>query len=130
MVSCCSIFSFLWSVLQTVNCHLFLFILIIMLSILLRLTDSDHPFGFFKLFYIVVSFYEIDNARLYYFYKTKILNLFSSPLSKRLTVLPLNKIKKDRKKQQKKTKDNNTFNTFLGTIGYDPELHCSILYFI
>ena len=41
--SCCSIFSFL--------CNFFsLFLLAIVLPVLLRFTDSDYPFGIFKLF--------------------------------------------------------------------------------
>jgi len=43
-------------------CHFVLFILAIMLSVLLRLTDSDYPFGNFKLFlYQYVFFlYSVD----------------------------------------------------------------------
>ena len=46
----CSIFSFLRSVLQMVVCPFVLFLLAIVLSVLLRYTDSVYPFGIFKLF--------------------------------------------------------------------------------
>ena len=48
--SCCSFFSFLCSRLLIVVCHFVFFLLSIVLSVLLRFTDSDYPFSFFKLF--------------------------------------------------------------------------------
>ena len=48
--SCYSIFSFMCNVLQIVVCPCVLFLLVIVLSVLLRITDSDYPFGIFKLF--------------------------------------------------------------------------------
>ena len=47
--SCCSIFSFLCSVLKIVVCPFVLFLLSIVLSVL-RFTASDNPIGIFKLF--------------------------------------------------------------------------------
>ena len=44
--SCYSIFSCMWIVV----CPFVLFLLAIVLSVLLRYTDSDYPFGIFKLF--------------------------------------------------------------------------------
>ena len=46
--SCYSIFSFMCNVLQIVVCPFVLFLLAIVLSVLLRFTDSDYPFGIFK----------------------------------------------------------------------------------
>ena len=48
--SCCSIFSFLLSVL------LALFLSIIVFSVLLQFTDSDYPFGFFQLFLLLAKY--------------------------------------------------------------------------
>ena len=48
--SCYSIFSFFMYVLLIVVCLFVLFHLVIVLSVLLRYTDSDCPFGNFKLF--------------------------------------------------------------------------------
>ena len=47
--SCYSIFSFMCNVLQIVVCPFVLFLLVIVLSVL-RSTNSDYPFGIFKLF--------------------------------------------------------------------------------
>jgi hypothetical protein len=49
-VSCCLIISFLCNVLQIDVCSFVLFLLAIELSVLLRFTDSDYPFGILKLF--------------------------------------------------------------------------------
>jgi hypothetical protein len=46
-----SIFSFMCSVLQIVVCPFVVFCLAIVLSVLFRLTESDDPFGIFKLFF-------------------------------------------------------------------------------
>ena len=43
-------FSFLGCVLQIVACHFVILLLAIVLSVLLRFTGSDYPFGIFKLF--------------------------------------------------------------------------------
>ena len=51
--SCCSIFSFLCDVLQVVVSPFVRFLLSIILSVLLRFTLSDYPFGIFKLFLII-----------------------------------------------------------------------------
>ena len=61
--SCCSIFSFMCSVLQIVVCHFVLFLLAIVLSVL-RFTDSDYPFGIFKLFLDVqfLDLTHVDNS--------------------------------------------------------------------
>ena len=48
--SCCSIFSFLYSFLQTTVYHFVLFRLAIALPALLRYMTSDNPFGIYKLF--------------------------------------------------------------------------------
>ena len=50
--SCCSIFSFLLSAWQIVVCTFAPFLLAIVLSVLLRFTEFDYPFGIFKLLYI------------------------------------------------------------------------------
>ena len=54
VISCYSIFSFM-----CVFCRLLfvLFLLVIVLSVLLRYTDSDYPFGIFKLFFYDSLFY-------------------------------------------------------------------------
>ena len=52
--SCYSIFSFMCNALQIVVCPFVLFLLAIALSVL-RYTDSDYTFGFFKLF--ISNFY-------------------------------------------------------------------------
>ena len=49
--SCYSIFSFMCSVYQIVVCPFFRFLLDIVLAVPLRFTDSDFPFGIFKLFF-------------------------------------------------------------------------------
>ena len=49
----CLIFSFLCSVLLIINCRYALFGLAIVLSVLLRITYSDNPFGIYKLFTIL-----------------------------------------------------------------------------
>ena len=49
LASRCSIFSFLCSILWIVVCPFVLFRLVIVLSVF-RFTDSDYPFGIFKLF--------------------------------------------------------------------------------
>ena len=48
--SCCSIFCFLCNVLQITVCPFVLFHLPIVFSVRLPFTDSDYPFGIFKLF--------------------------------------------------------------------------------
>ena len=48
--SCCSIFSFLCSVLYIIVRHFVVFLLIIVLSVFLQFTASDYPFDIFKLF--------------------------------------------------------------------------------
>ena len=58
-VSCYSIFSFMCNVLQIVVCPVVLFLLTIVLSVLLRFTDSDYPFGIFKLFLSFQSFFTL-----------------------------------------------------------------------
>ena len=49
---CCSIINFLCNALQIVVCPIDLFRLAILLSVLLRCTDSDFTFNIFKLFFI------------------------------------------------------------------------------
>jgi hypothetical protein len=44
-------------VLLIVVCLFVLFLLAILLSVLLRFTDPDYPFGIFKLFYYLFSLY-------------------------------------------------------------------------
>ena len=51
-VSCYSIFYFYVYVLLIVVCPFVLFLLPIVLSVLLRYTDSDYPFDIFKLFWV------------------------------------------------------------------------------
>jgi hypothetical protein len=46
-------------VLLIIDCPFVLFLLAIVLSVLLRHTDSDYPFGIFKLFLIHSTFYSI-----------------------------------------------------------------------
>ena len=46
-----SIFSFMCIVLKIVVCPFVLLLLTIVLSVLLRFTDSEYPFGIFKLFH-------------------------------------------------------------------------------
>ena len=48
--SCYSIFSFIFMFCRSLFCSLVLFLSAILLSVLLRLADSDYPFGIFKLF--------------------------------------------------------------------------------
>ena len=64
-------------VLQIVVWHLVLFLLSIVLSVLLRLTDSDYPFGIFKLFFIVSLTISPNSFQLQFFLRT----LYISDLS-------------------------------------------------
>ena len=52
-----SIFSFMCNVLQIVVCNFVLFLFAIVVSVLLRFTDSAHPFGIFKLFLSPIMHY-------------------------------------------------------------------------
>jgi hypothetical protein len=45
------------NVLQIVVCPFVIFLLTIVLSVLLRFTDSDYPFGIFKLFLIPFKYF-------------------------------------------------------------------------
>ena len=57
--SCYSIFSFMRIFCRSLFVLLYFFLLAIVLSVLLRYTDSDYPFGIFKLF--LMSIHRIDN---------------------------------------------------------------------
>ena len=46
-------------VLQNVVCPFVLFVLVILLSVLLRFTDSDYPFGIFKRFFYHTVWYKL-----------------------------------------------------------------------
>ena len=59
---CCSIFSFLCSVLQIVVCLFVPFLLAIVLSVLLRFADSDYLVGIFKNVLVYICIY----AAMYY----------------------------------------------------------------
>ena len=63
--SCCSIFSFLRSVLQIIVCVFILFLLATVLTVVRRLIASDHVCGMFKLF--LKCSYTPNRGRYYYF---------------------------------------------------------------
>jgi hypothetical protein len=48
--------------LQIVVCPFVLFLLIIVLSVLLRYMDSDYPFGIFKLFLLLIAMHHIGGV--------------------------------------------------------------------
>ena len=51
-------------VLLIVVCPFALFLLAIVLSVLLRYTDSDYPFGIFKLFSSIKTYHIIISSRI------------------------------------------------------------------
>jgi hypothetical protein len=53
------IFSFMCMFCRSLFVLVYFFFLAIVLSVLLRYTDSDYPFGIFKLFLIIILFYFI-----------------------------------------------------------------------
>ena len=62
--SCHSIFSFNCNVLQIVVCPFVHFLLVIVLSVILRFTDSDYPFGIFKLFFYHLPFVQPSGNKI------------------------------------------------------------------
>ena len=61
--SCYSIFSFMCLFCRSLFVLLYFFFLAIVLSVLLRYTDSDYPFGIFKLFSWLITGFVIIVAR-------------------------------------------------------------------
>jgi hypothetical protein len=62
---CYSIFSFMCNVLKIVVCPFVIFLLTIVLSVLPRYTDSDYPFGIFKLFSGILLFLSLTRAYIF-----------------------------------------------------------------
>jgi hypothetical protein len=58
--SCFSTFSFLCSALEIVRFPFFLFLFVIVSSVLLRFTDSSYPFDILKLFFKIKGSFELN----------------------------------------------------------------------
>ena len=72
-------------VLWIVVCPFVLFLLVIVLSVLLRYTDSDYPFGIFKLCIIIVlaRLRVVDSDNLDEYKCLLLLNLFAASYNKK-----------------------------------------------
>ena len=86
--SCYSIFNLMFKVLQIIVCRCVLFPLAIVLSVLLRVTDSDYPFCIFKLFfrYVGMIFTLVSTKYIIQVSKAQI-QIYGSALTAGLTIL-------------------------------------------